>query len=1753
MPPLKMGSVKGNIGHTESASGAAGLIKVLLMMHHGKIVPSLHFSESNSSINTETLNFSIPTTVERWDDSGDWGRVAGINCFGFGGTNAHMVVRQVKQAQVLPPVKRLVELFVVSAASRCSLKRTMEDTAGHLSASAAVTLPSLAYTSACRRSHKNYRYRKAFVASSLQHLEQQLTPAAGMEIVPSKRPPQLVFVFSSNGLHFNGICKTLIRCEPVFKEKCIEIKQLFQQLSPRVMKLTENEQEDLSRPEIAQPLLFTLQVALVTLLQHWGVTPAAVVGYSVGEVAAAHCSGYISLKDAVKIVYHRSRLQATITGGRMLVVDHIPVEEVSRALGAYSGKVCIAAFNSPQSCTLSGDAESVSSLQMELADCFSKQNILFHVLSVPAAYHSHMMDPVLSELAASLSELEGGKAKIHLISTATGKAASEVDFVTGNYWARQIRDPVSFAQAITASAKDKENIVFVEIGPHKTLPTYIIETLGKQTRVLPSLQTDTEYITLLNLIKDIFEMGLNVNWQHFYEGYQSAPSPYPRYHFDCKKIMAYLNTKQQATHQAASSRHPFLCNANDDNTEFTCSISSAQMPYLYEHKNHGMALVPGSFFVELALAAVMSSARPKVPLSLYELNIFFTAPCVLKESSHNFKMESQGASEFRILSGSSNIVHVLGHVSKNPEPPIEEKNICLQDVFQRCRAVVSKDEVYEELSHLGFYYGPTFRQLNDVYYCEELKEAVTMVKVKGQMSEEMYEYYIHPVLLDCFLQMARLLGTNTSKNKVILPSGISSLVIARPLEEEMIIYLKTSRSTDNFLEFCGCFADKHGSVLVELKCVQIPFVKDIPRKEDDILFENKWKEITSDQTMPNLPKAPRVVVFADRFGIAQQLKNYLHSESRFVPYQDWDKLLAAKRTDHHAQNKVNLELQGYQDVLYLWGIQKLNEALPEKVVKYTVRCCEALRQVVIALKEKKANCSITIITYRTSAGKVDHINTGFGLYGMTRTCMLEVPEITFQIIDISSTSTIDISALADVLVKYKAQDYPEVWIDEGRIYSAEIKRTQFDDDTLNMPSQPLQIQNTDMCFLYTADPYDVKNLSAQVANARAQLGNHSVEVDIEKLSIHSEDYFPVSVSSCKFGKTLYWNSHTIDQHKLLALDFTGTVTATGIDVKKVKVGDHIVSCYPVPAASRVVIPETVCFNTQKFPCFRNIPCMSFFWVAREVLHRTLPMPRHGEMLGVISTEPESVLCKVLTLCAQEVGWKTTITNHLTGVWQRVNQCHALIFLPPLNGIFKESLTCLFHLRDIVLVYGNEQPECLRYLIGSDQENIHIHPVNLVHIFQKASLIQTHKDVSWWLKSMNMRQLTHLICSPFQPAGKSERSDIAPSYFSCKSIPVAVLKNEDGETSAIPVTERDNKLLKQNAVYIITGEFTGLGLETVKFVAQNGGGRIVMLLQEKLSPEMQKEINILQDLCEWSRIISLQCNIIVSSEVEKAIKSIAKIFPNCPIKGIFHTVTVLHDGCLETLTMPHFEQVLNPKVAGAVNLHCALQGRKLDHFVCYSSFSSFLGNATESNYAAANSFLDLFCHYRRNSGYSGQSINWGPLYLGGLQDQQHSQNVFQSKGIDVLQVNDIHEYLKRSLILNHPQQAVMKLDFQTLAHVLSQNVSLRSRFCSLVSEYIQSQNSSLEEPADYIISLLKSLSDTNPVGLSVHTQLSSLGINSTIAFTLQNHILTERRVEIPLVKLLDPHSTVLTLILHLKENAETTHSHVAQDSEAGSWL
>ena len=379
--------------------------------------------------------------------------------------------------------------------------------------------------------------------------------------------------------------------------------------------------------------------------------------------------------------------------------------------------------------------------------------------------------------------------------------------------------------------------------------------------------------------------------------------------------------------------------------------------------------------------------------------------------------------------------------------------------------------------------------------------------------------------------------------------------------------------------------------------------------------------------------------------------------------------------------------------------------------------------------------------------------------------------------------------------------------------------------------------------------------------------------------------------------------------------------------------------------------------------------------------------------------------------------------------------------------------------------------------------------------------------------------------------------------------VALAKDLKGTVSEIPLVQTKKQLFRKRSIYVVAGGLSGLGLETVKFISQRGGGYVVIFSRSKPTSEVQEELNTLAKQC-GTCVTTMECDVSISEHVKRAINAIGLKFPGCPIRGVFHSAVVLHDGLIETLNRSLYEKVLKPKVNGALNLHHATLHCQLDYFVCYSSISSFLGNASQTNYAAANAFLDTFCQYRRKRGLPGQSINWGAMNLGLLLNKEHLQRFLEAKGMMVLEVPEVHKSLEQCLILNRPQQAVCRFHFKNIRYnILSQNVALTMRMSALVEEAFQ--KSKVEEsqsnqkgpvsPKEYVKSLI---SETIGVDRSEFTDdlpLLSLGIDSMQAMTLQNLIFQERGVNVPLVKLLDPNSTISTVadILNEEETGQTS--------------
>uniref|UniRef100_A0A4W4F6G8 Carrier domain-containing protein n=1 Tax=Electrophorus electricus TaxID=8005 RepID=A0A4W4F6G8_ELEEL len=1725
--PLCIGSVKGNIGHTESAAGVAGLIKVLLMMKHETIVPSLFYSEESSSIDAQALNLKIPTKAEKWVTCSSSVRVAGINNFGFGGTNAHAVVKQYRQKEFLKaPVKKNQHFFVLSAATEKSMAMMIKDTIENISSGNITNLHSLAYTSACRRSHLRHKYRKSFHASCLTNLKEKLVHVLEQKTLISKQNPRLIFVFCGNGVTYKGMCKQLIKEEPVFREQVREIESLFQ--GYRKLSLVEMlEREcrpdvDFSEPEIIQPLLFAIQVAIAKLLIYWGIRPDAVLGHSVGEVAAAHCSGLLSLEDAVKVIYYRSHLQSKVTGGKMLVVSNMAVSNVLDILPSYSGRICLAAHNSPQSCTLSGEADVIDSLHKRLNNSHDGKNLFLHVLDVPAAYHSHMMDSILAEVESSIGPLTVQNTVTELFSTVTGEKVCPTDFVNGIYWARNIREPVAFKQAVK-SAKQNKNAIFVEIGPRRALQRNIKETLGNDTVVLSSVEPDKDHETMLTVVSKLFEMGVNVDWDQFYKGSEVKPIFLPRYLFDNEKKDVLI----EATHNDTRSSHPVITQKSKDGLVFSCDLSSEALSYLNDHKHQGVAIIPGAFYVELGLAAFMMSAKPKVPLNYLQLSIRFHTPCILSQNIPAMKVlldptEDTAENSFQYKVHSLSSYYASGKVEAVQKRP-EEQYISLKCIYKRCQSVVSSEEFYKYLCLGGFQYSSVFKNKGDVYYGEELRESYSVVTVPDKLWPHLYDYYLHPVVLDYFMQILPVTGTQNLLGRPGFPSQIGSLTVFEPLQKEMVVYLRATDMSTEELNVCGCFVDKEGRVLVELKHVTITYLGDPSHVVKEYFYHNSYSIPFENENF----STPKSLVFADKLGISKGLQQYLDPSSKYISPTHAKALMENGFEVFLSEMKIPNIKANFQDVLFVWGIADMTSYKTENVLDSMANSCEIFRKIVAGLKTIHFQSSIRVVTYRSSEDTVDHISPGFVLSGMIRACAAEITELSFQLIDIGSVSEEDIKAFAQILRSYPCSKYPELIVKNGLIYKPQIIQTPI--TTTDSASQSLHSSQCESFIVQTSDPHRMTRLSAIGSDEIVQpVGAKNVEIQLCKIAVHSSDYFPVSVSDLNFGQTLYWSKHTSQNHKLLALDFSGTVTAVGKDVRKLKLGDKIVCCYPVTASSKVVIPAAACYKTKRLPFLKETPCVSYIILAWEVLHCALPMTKQRMKLGIFSTIPDSVLVKVLTLTAIKSGWSVTVGTNAN---QLTSDCHEvvrIVLLPPYDeGVIAQTAN-INGVRDIVLVSDNQTSVSQLDLRGYNDE-VFMKVLFTSNILQKQSITAHKSCISNWLKHMHLDKRSVFF---------------EKTTFQKLTMPVVVLGDDTkDELSDILLMQKVQKLFQKNSVYIVTGGLSGLGFETVKFIAQRGGGNIVILSRNSPNELMELEIKNVKNQCQ-SIITSLQCDVSAPEQVYHTIAQIKKLFSSNPIKGVFHSAVVLHDGLIESLNKSLYEKVMRPKVNGVINLHHATKHCDLDYFVCYSSISAFIGNASQTNYAAANTFLDTFCQYRRNMGLPGQSINWGALNLGLLLNKEHFQRFLEAKGMMILEVPEIHQSLEQCLLMNKPQQVVCKFNFKNIRYnVLSQNKSLTSRLSALVEEGLRKAttlNSNLEQfntfssPNEYIKSVISNTTGVEQNELSDDTPLSVLGIDSMLAMTLQNLIFQEKGVNVPLVALLDPDSTLSHLVKILGE-------------------
>ncbi|MFJ8650637.1 SDR family NAD(P)-dependent oxidoreductase, partial [Streptomyces sp. NPDC093546] len=746
--PLWLGSLKSNIGHTQAASGVAGVIKMVQAMRHGTLPATLHVDAPTPEADWSAGAVELLTEARPWPDTGR-PRRAGVSSFGVSGTNVHVVLEAApaeepaeseaaEAADGTPPegAPPLLPLLL-SARTADALPAQAERLSDALAGQA---LADVAYSLATTRGMLEHRaVVLAADGESATAALRDLGNAVAGRAMPDA--PRLAFLFSGQGAQRVGMGRELYEAFPVFADAFDAVCARVDLERPLREVVFGEDAELLARTAYTQPALFAVEVALFRLVESWGVTPDVLVGHSIGELAAAHVAGVLSLEDACVLVSARGRLMDALpSGGAMLAVEAAE-DELELPEG-----VDLAAVNGPASVTVSGDVGAIAVLEERLRS----EGVRVKRLTVSHAFHSRLMEPMLAEFAAVAKSLTYHAPTIPVVTTAPG------DLATPEYWVGQIREPVRFAEAI-ASLTDTRT--FLELGPDATLSA-LVQNVVEDATAVPTLRPgQDEDAALLRALAALHVHGVPVDWVTLLAPAGGRRIELPTYAFARERYWPSVSARpgDMVSTGLGETGHPVLAAgvelADDGGLVFAGRLSVRTHPWLAQHRVHGRIVLPGTAFVDLAVRAgdqagcdVLDELVLHTPLVLTEeesvqLQVLVGAPDeggARRLTVHARRPDGTG------WYGQPWTRHASGTL-RAAAPVVASVSSWPPDGGH----AVTVDELYPALAGAGLEYGPVFQGLRGVWRAGE--DLWAEVVLPEQAHADAGRFGLHPALLDAAL------------------------------------------------------------------------------------------------------------------------------------------------------------------------------------------------------------------------------------------------------------------------------------------------------------------------------------------------------------------------------------------------------------------------------------------------------------------------------------------------------------------------------------------------------------------------------------------------------------------------------------------------------------------------------------------------------------------------------------------------------------------------------------------------------------------------------------------------------------------------------------------------------------------------------------------------------------------------------------------------------------------------------------------
>ncbi len=1695
-----IGSLKSNIGHTEAAAGVAGLIKVALAIKHRKIPPSLHFEKPNPHIPFDELPLRVVTSLEPWPETGGQA-LAGVSSFGFGGTNAHAVLAEVPRfapapREVVPDQACLLPLSARSPEALQALASRYHDWLSGQVNGSVLPLVDVCYTAGDRRSH--HEYRLALVAHGREetlerlqaflHGEKRPGLSAGRKSLNQR--PKAVWVFSGQGPQWWGMGRQLLN-EPAFRDAVQQCDQLFAPLAGWSL-LSELQADEaasrLASTEVAQPALFALQVGLAALWRSWGLAPDAVVGHSLGEVAAAHVAGALSLEDAVKVVYHRGRIMQGATGlGKTAAVEMTP-EECDRLLAEYDGRLSVAAVNSPTSLTISGDPVALEDLVIGL----QKQNVYARMLRVDYAFHSSQMDPFLAELSEALHGIAPKAAAVPLFSTVTGRPSDGLEY-DADYWARNIRQTVQFAPVV-AQLLDAGHDTFLEIAPHPVLSGSITQCLherGLKGLVLPSLRReDDDRAVLLGSLGALYSQGHAVDWKKVYP--QGRHVRLPGYVWQRERC--WVEGEEGSGNgwgPPAADRHPLLhrhvqgAHARNHHIWET-ELELRRLPYLGDHRLEGTVIVPGAAFGEMALAACAEAFGPG-PAVLDDVDIH--KPLVLPEKGSRtvqvvFAPGTLGETTFQIFSRATEAdpatatwtVHVTGKARPGePRPPVEPTPIeTLKVGLFRER---TREAFYGEVNDRGLVFGPTFQGVQFAWGRDY--SVLGQVRAASSIEADLPRYRVHPAMLDSALQvLGGALPEATRKataGSVWMPIHVDQIRFDAPVGATCWSYAVVEPYEELAPEKCrgdGRLLDDEGRVLIEFRGVTLQRLQhggrtSIPEKPAEWLHELRW------QPQPLVSSNGEALlgswlIFADAGGMGEALSAALTARGeRCVVVQAGDayerlddlrvrlRPCQAEDLDRLLAETMPAGTPPCRGVVHLWNLDapahESLSPLPLEGEGLGVRGheSEALERAqdlgcgsVLSLVQKlvrtgwPAAPQLWLVTRGAQVVGKEPAPVALAqspLWGMSRVLAVEHPEFHTVRIDLDpAKDPAEVAALVDEIYAHSAEDQVAFRGSGRHVLRLVPRDTKAEGETGSEGAAPrLRVPDVRPIWLDVTAKGLLDNLVLRPTPFR-ELGDNEVDIEVHAVGLNFRDV--LNVLGLYPGDPIP-----------LGGECAGRVLRVGKNVRDIKPGDEVMAVAPACMGTRSMTIADLVVPKPEHLTFEEAATIPItFLTAYYALHE-LGRMRAGEKV-------------LIHAAAGGVGLAALQLARLAGaeVFATVGSAAKRDFLES-QGVrhifssrkvdFAEEVRAATNGKgvDIVLnsLAGEFIPASLS-LLGPFGRFLEIGRVD-IYRNSPIGLAPFKNNLQFCTIDLELvsRQRPDLVRAMFLEIVRLFRErKLEPLPKTVFPLQEAVAgfrymqqrKNIGKIVFSVSELQRDSSsagvasahpAVRPDGTYLVTGGLGALGLRVARWLTEQGARHLVLVGRGGAARADAQALEAVR--AAGAEVVIASANVSRREDVARILADIDRSLP--PLRGIVHAAGLLDDGFLVQLDQERFRRVFPPKVAGAWNLHALTAGRPLDFFVCFSSAAAVLGSPGQGNYAAANAFMDTLAQARAVQGLPALSINWGPWAEIGMAAQQHLAGSATFKAMGKIAPDQGVELLGQMLLEKDPQVAVLPINWK----------------------------------------------------------------------------------------------------------------------------